>query len=222
MNVKKIFIILVVTILSFGASFGISWFVNSKKPLSPENVAQPIQASLETPAVKENNPLQPERAATRSLPERRLLNLIEDARNKVRDCKLREDQLDEYESQLEITKQSLSDDVKKLSNLYDQLSRQVLELKKQQQILDERIVEIKQDESERLKQLASVYDNMDETSSASIFINMITNNQLEDAAKIVFFMSDRKSAKVLAEITNEEPTVARILCTKIKNIKEES
>lgn len=226
--VKKLLIVFIVTIVSFAATFGAVWFANSKQDVTPQVSAQAQQAGTNpmtsiggnTEPVKKLELYNTETA--RSLPERRLQNLIEDARNKVRDVKTREDQLDEYEKQLEMTRESLSGDIERLSQLYEQLSRQILTLKQQKQMLDSRIVEIKQDESERLKQLAAVYDNMDEQSSANLFINMISNSQLDDAAKIVFFMSERKSAKVLAEITNKEPTIARVLCSKIKSIKEES
>lgn len=222
---KKIIIILVATIMSFGISFGAVWFTKSKQAVTPEAELPITSANTSTdiqPALEPQPTLQLQTAGpTRSLPERRLQNLIEDARNKISDYKNREDQLDDYQQQLEMTRQTLSEDITKLTTLYEELSQQILSLKQQEQNLNARIIEIKKDETKRLQQLAGVYDKMEEASSAKIFTNMMTNNQLDDAAKIIFFMSERKSAKVLAQMSNMEPTLARVLCTKIKHIKEQ-
>jgi flagellar motility protein MotE (MotC chaperone) len=49
---------------------------------------------------------------------------------------------------------------------------------------------------------------------------MCSNNQEEDAVKILRFMSERSAGKILTEMSDKE--MAARLCSKLKVIQEES
>lgn len=217
MSIKNIIIIAVAALLSFGAAFSAVWFTK-KQPAA--NTAALNQASI-LPTEPNNQDLIPKIKPFKSMPEKRLENLIDDVRNKIAEYNQRHKQLDEYESRLEMSRQTIKSDIDRLTALQEELSQAIITLKSQQQQLQSRIVQISQDESERLQQLAAVYDKMEETASAKILTDMMTNNQLNDAAKIVFFMSEKGSAKVLTELTKSEPALARVLSSKIKYISQE-
>jgi flagellar motility protein MotE (MotC chaperone) len=60
---------------------------------------------------------------------------------------------------------------------------------------------------------------MDPVRGGGILSGMAANKQLDDVAKILFYMSERTSAKMLAEITDK--VVAAQLTEKMQKIREE-
>jgi hypothetical protein len=71
---------------------------------------------------------------------------------------------------------------------------------------------------------------MDATSASEILSSMALGKtanggssrgaNLDDAVKILHFMQDRTKAKVLSELVNTEPTLAAMLCQKLKQVQE--
>jgi len=93
-------------------------------------------------------------------------------------------------------------------------------LKQQEENLKQSMVEITAAETTNMQRIAGRYDKMDVSQASKIIINMLSNNQLDDAAKIMYYMSDRTSGKLLGEIGNTKPQLAGVLCDQLKRIKE--
>jgi flagellar motility protein MotE (MotC chaperone) len=61
---------------------------------------------------------------------------------------------------------------------------------------------------------------MDTTQSAKILTTMASNNQIKDAVKILYYMSERNAGKLLGEIGTTRPDTASELSLQLKQIKE--
>ncbi len=79
--------------------------------------------------------------------------------------------------------------------------------------------------------IAATYDNMDSASASKIVVSMCSSqtqpgeidNQssgFDEAVKILYYMTDRTKAKLLAELTTSEPKLAAFLTQKLKRIVE--
>ena len=55
---------------------------------------------------------------------------------------------------------------------------------------------------------------------SKIMINMAAGNQLGDAVKILYYMGDRNSGKLLGEIGNTQPDLAGTLLQQLKRVKD--
>ena len=68
---------------------------------------------------------------------------------------------------------------------------------------------------------AEWYDKMDPESCAQIFLEKCKNQKEEDVANVLFYMSERSHAKVLAEMQKADPGAADKVTDRLKRIKEE-
>jgi len=152
--------------------------------------------------------------------EKQLQNLIYDIRQKMKEYKSREKELDLQEVRLRTARTSLQDDIDRLDNLRVQLTATVATLKQQETSLRNSMVEIGTVEKSNVQSIAGRYDKMDITQASKIMVNMVSNNQLDDAAKIIYYMSERTSGKLLGEIGNTKPEFAVILCNQLKRMSE--
>jgi hypothetical protein len=46
------------------------------------------------------------------------------------------------------------------------------------------------------------------------------DNNIDDAVKILYYMTERTKAKLLAELVNSEPSLAALLSQKLKTVAE--
>ena len=82
-------------------------------------------------------------------------------------------------------------------------------------------------EKENLLTLAATYDKMSSDSAGKILANMSkmaagsSSSNIDDAVKILHYMSERAKAKLLAELSVSEPKLAALFCHKLKQIVEE-
>lgn len=96
-------------------------------------------------------------------------------------------------------------------------------------------IEIDKNEQTNLLTLAATYDKMDVTSASKIVTNMCMSDESEkgqekkieessgsfdDAVKILYYMTERTKAKLLAELATSEPQLAAALSQRLKQIVE--
>ena len=151
------------------------------------------------------------------LEEKQLFELIKEVRQKVRDCQKRQEELDEQERRVQITRQLVERESQDLENLRVQVAASVARLKEAQADIEKTRTTIAKDEEVNLKRVATVYDKMEAVAATRILEGMCANKQESDAAKILHFMSERSVAKVLAEFTDKN--AAAKLCDQLKRIK---
>ena len=112
---KKIQVIILAGagIVSFAGAFGVTWFVKKSQPVLPETVAeQPQEDAGLTGQATGVGPTQARvsigsDALMRNMTEKQLQSLIYDIREKVKEYKSRENELDEQEERLEVARASL-------------------------------------------------------------------------------------------------------------------
>ena len=159
-------------------------------------------------------------AFTRGMTEKQLQSLIYDIREKMKEYKSREKDLDLQEERLRSARISLQEDIDRLDILRVQLTATVATLKQQETSLRNSLVEIETTEKSNIQSIAGRYDKMDITQASKIMVSMMSTNQLNDAAKIVYYMSERTSGKLLGEIGNTQPELAVVLCSQLKRMRE--
>lgn len=225
---KKIQIIILACagVVSFSGTFAVTWFLKKSKPALP--VSAIIEQTKADDTLVGPAGIRSMRASasagtdviTRGMTEKQLQNLIYDIRQKMKEYKSREKELDLQEERLRTARTNLQDDIDRLDNLRVQLTATVATLKQQEMSLRNGMVEIGTLEKSNIQSIASRYDKMDITQAGKIMVNMVSHNQLDDAAKIIYYMSERTSGKLLGEIGNTKPEFAVILCNQLKRMSE--
>jgi flagellar motility protein MotE (MotC chaperone) len=205
---KKLMIVVVVVLA--GAAFAGAFLLSRHLNMRPaEAKAAPAP---DAPAAQ--------KAAAPDVPrleEKQLFELIKEVRQKVRDCQKRQEELDEQERRVQITRQLVERESQDLENLRVQVAASVARLKEAQADIEKTRTTIAKDEEVNLKRVATVYDKMEAVAATRILEGMCANKQESDAAKILHFMSERSVAKVLAEFTDKN--AAAKLCDQLKRIK---
>jgi flagellar motility protein MotE (MotC chaperone) len=211
--VKKIQIIILAGagVVSFVGAFGVTWFLKKSKPALPvAAVSEQTEAGDTEVSSADIRPVRSlasggTDAYTRGMTEKQLQSLIYDIREKMKEYRSRENDLNLQEERLKSARASLQKDIDRLDSLRGQLTATVATLKQQEA---------------SLRNSLGRYDKMDITQASKIMVSMVSNNQLNDAAKIVYYMSERTSGKLLGEIGNTQPDLAVILCSQLKRIRE--
>ena len=101
-----------------------------------------------------------------------------------------------------------------------QLTATVATLKQQEASLRNSLLEIETTEKSNIQSIAGRYDKMEIPQASKIMVSMVSNYQLDVAAKIVYYMSERTSGKLLGEIGNTQPELAVVLCSQLKKMRE--
>lgn len=225
---KKIQIIILVGagVASFAGTFVVTLLAKKSEPALPVATVseQPeADATLVSPAG-----IHPTGALasggtdvlTRGMTEKQLQDLIYEIREKMKEYKSREKELELKEERLRTARTGLHEDIERLDNLRVQLTTTVATLKQQETSLRNSMVEIGTLEKSNIQSIAGRYDKMDISQASQIMVKMVSNNQLNDAAKIIYYMSERTSGKLLGEIGNQKPEFAVILCNQLKRMRE--
>ena len=92
------------------------------------------------------------------------------------------------------------------------------ETTKESKQLKKNIVEYQDQEKERIKQVASMYDTMEPANAAKILQTLTDSGSLDTAVKILASMRDRQAAKVLSELG--DPLLAAQLVDKLRGLKK--
>ena len=127
-------------------------------------------------------------------------------------------QFEQREKRIRIAEEQLKRQAQELENLRIRLVAPLTSLKEAQASLAQSRVVIEQQEKENLKRMATVYEKMDAAAGSRILMGMCASGQEDDAAKILYYMSQRSAAKLLGEMSDEK--LAAKLCEKMKRIKE--
>lgn len=223
---KKITILTISAgVVLFAVSLGVGWFISQKtKPQTPET-----QAKTETDSKREPELIDTSEKATdefsRNLSERELERLLVETKETLQEYKQKANKLEKRQARLNTTREMIEKDLAELDKLRFELSQASGDLKDRINRLKDLKIEINKSKRDNLVALASTYDSMDSASASDILANMTQlpgKNQegISDAIKILYFMSDRKRAKLLEKLSENEPELAAVFCNRLKFITE--
>jgi flagellar motility protein MotE (MotC chaperone) len=232
---KRIIITAAVGLISFAGAFLFAWLT---KP-APQDTGgvpdEPVLADYENelalPQPKASAATSVGLADSRTrdaMTDKQLKGLIYEVREKILEYDDKLEGLQVREQRLQVAQQMLKKDIAELNNLRVELASVVAGLKEQQELLRKSRLEVAEAEKSNLISMAAAYDKMDPASAGKILTNMsrtqdgrLGGNNLDDAVKILHYMSERTKAKLLAELVGSEPKLAAVLCQRLKQIVEE-
>jgi len=243
MSKKLILITAVLGLVSFAGAFAFKWFT---KPIPEDQIAEPEVSTSVTPEVTNDNLFQYKnntttgndsapKTMTRYMSEQQLKNLVNDLQNKMREYENKLQRLKVDEQRIELVQEMLKKDIEKLSNLQVELASTTANIKSERDKLLNSRLEIERTETNNLASIAATYDKMDATSASKIFANMCTvsepateqdgqankyDDSFNDAVKILYYMTDRTKAKLLAELATTKPDLAADISGRLKQITE--
>jgi flagellar motility protein MotE (MotC chaperone) len=237
--VKKIIIIAAVGLVSFTGAFVFAWLTCPSMQDHPAATEQSVPAgglSGQDTSVSDSMITEAGDSASgpmkKALTEQQLKNLIQEVREKMRQYDNRLQTLTVEERRLQMAQDMLKEDINNLNNLRVELASTVANLKSERDKLLKSRLEIDQAEKVNLASIAATYDKMDAGSAGKILANMCAAGQTQsgqssraegvydDAVKILHYMTERTKAKVLAEMATSEPTLAAVLCNRLKQVSE--
>ena len=230
---KKIILIVVIGTISFGATFTFSML--RLKAKAAEKSAQENAKAAEIKASKTADKQQatflgnstPQKNNEDAIQEKQLKKLIFNVREKITEYNHKTQSLTVKEERLKTTYKMIRKDLDDLNKLRMELASTVADLKQKQQQLENSMVEIEKVEQQNLVSIAATYDKMDSASAAVIMTNMSKvsdskkSSDIDDAVKILYYMTERTKAKVLAEMTKTQPEITALFCKKLKKIAVE-
>ena len=233
MNKKILLITLMTGLISFAGSFGLGWFTKKSPPAQQDEVDTMMSGEQDDFDADQGH------ATTRttgssfdnntkiSLPEKQLEELVFKVRLKIQEYENKIRNLSAREERLKVAHDLLKKDIENLNNLRTELDLIIVSLKEQQDKLEKSRITVAQTEKENLLLLAATYDKMSSDSAGKILSNMSkmaagsSSSNIDDAVKILHYMTERTKAKLLAELSISEPKLAALLCRKLKQIVEE-
>ncbi|MEJ5259270.1 MAG: hypothetical protein WHS88_03675 [Anaerohalosphaeraceae bacterium] len=222
MKKMQLLILIAAGIVCFATAFGVSWHLKKKRAALPQ---PPAAASAEAPAAAAPNPgpsylLAASEDYSPGLSERQLQNLMEELRARMQDYRTKEKQLAQEEQRIQMAHQTIQEEIDRLNQLRAKLAVLAQEIEQKQQQLQNSIVRIDALEQANFQRLAATYDKMDTTQAARILAAMAAGPQAADAVKILYYMSERTTAKVLGEIGAVQPELASAINLKLKRVEE--
>lgn len=222
-------------LVSFGGAFVFAWLT---KP-APESQSSRLNESMLAGHETELELPQPtagtmgtvglgDEKTRKAMTEKQLKSLIHEVREKIGDYDDQLQGLQVREQRLQVAQEMLKKDIDELNNLRVELASAVASLKEQQEQLRKSRVEVARAEKNNLISMAAAYDKMDAPSAGKILTNMsrtqdgrLGGSNLDDAVKILHYMSERTKAKLLAELVGSEPKLTAVFCQRLKQIVEE-
>lgn len=230
MNRKILILTVLMGVVLFGASFGVSWFMTQKEQAGAnENDETQTKAKADKQkklAMPENGSPEEPAGFGRELSEKELERLILEARETIKSYKEKCSRLEKQEARLNTTKELIERDIQELDKLRFELSQTSVALKEQINRLEKMKVEINESKQDNLAALAATYDHMEAGSASNILSNMAKlpgknkEQGINDAIKILYYMSDRTRAKLLEQLSENEPELAATFCNKLKFVTE--
>lgn len=242
MNKKLIIITAIAGLVSLSGTFAIG-FLTKGAPASQGSDESGL--NQETLIGQEAvNQLQPEAGTfsaigtggsktRKAMTEKQLESLVYEIRENIREYNKKLEGLEAWEQRLEVSQDMLKKDIETLNNLRIELASMVAHLKSEREKLLNSRIEIAQAEQTNLMSIAATYDKMDASSASKILVNMCASigqtqskvfgdksSNIDDAVKILYYMTERTKAKLLAELVASEPKLAAILCQRLKQIVE--
>lgn len=229
MKKKMIFIAAGAGVLGFAGMFSVAWFTKPKPQTQADNpavvAARNADAALEQmKAAGADEETFEISGSVKTLTGKQLKTLVYEVREKIEEYNTKLKDLGQREKRMQMAQETLRKDIEEMSSLRVELASAVSALKSEQENLMKSKVEIAKVEQENLKLMAATYDKMDAGSAGKIISNMIQTQRqgtgFDDAVKILYYMTERTKAKVLASIAETEPSVSAIVCQRLKQTIE--
>jgi flagellar motility protein MotE (MotC chaperone) len=240
MSKKLIIMIAAAGLISFTGAFVFAWLTKTAPVDQSDELNQPTVADTDSvgkpwlpqPEAGTMSTVVPTGSTIRqAMTEKRLKNLVFEMREKIQEYNNKLQAFELQEQRLQITRDALKKDIENLNNLQIELASTVAGLKEQRDKLLKTRVDIDNAEKTNLISIAATYDKMDSASAGKILTSMCTKQAqsadvggtgsgLNDAVKILYYMTERTKAKVLAELVTSEPQLASLLCRRLKQISE--
>jgi flagellar motility protein MotE (MotC chaperone) len=211
LNMKKIVILGVMAAASFAGAF---FLAGKGKPVEPSATTKPGAGEAEAPTG-------PAEVGVPVLgaKEKELDDLTKAFRERSEDIEKRQEKVLQRERRLAILQGQIKEQAAELEGLRMQLVTPLSRLKEAKDQLDRTRVVIATEEKANLKRVATIYETMDPIKSGQSMTEMCGANQEDDAARILYMMSERSAGKVLAELGDKG--LAAKLVMKIKKIREQ-
>ena len=156
-----------------------------------------------------------------TLEEKQIGSLIVDLKTTKKNYEDKLAQLKSKEERLEKTRLNIEADMERIRAVKAEIINTISELKLQKASLEKTITEVKAVEKDNLVKLAACYDKMETDKAAQTVFTMMENSQIEDAAKLIYYMSDRNAAKLIGEIASKNSEYAAQISEKLKRVKEQ-
>lgn len=227
MNKKLIIMAGIIGLVGFGGTFAFAWFTKQTPPIPVPNPATANAATeLNTEQLESGSasPSPLEISAKKSMTEKQLKGLIYEIRSKIIEYDQKIAGVELQEKRLAVAQETLQKDISHLNDLRVDLTSTVAKLKAEQDNLMKSKIEIAKIEKKNLNSIAATYDKMDAASAGTILTNIVQsqarNANPDDAVKILYYMTERTKAKVLASIAETEPGISAYFCQKLKRIIE--
>lgn len=238
MSKKLIIITASAGLVSFAGAFALGWFTapspsgDPGEQIQPEIVSvgavpempRPVAGTAGVIGVASDND-------RKAMTEKQLKNLVFEVREKVQEYDDKLQNLTVREQRLQRTQDTLKEDIQNLDNLRIELATIVADIKNERDKLLKTRLEVAQTEKSNLVLIAATYDKMDASSASKILLSMCTSQTqpgkidsqsrgFDEAVKILYYMTERTTAKLLAELTTGEPRLAAFLTQRLKQIVE--
>lgn len=238
MSKKLIIITASAGLVSFAGAFAMGWFTapspsgDPGEPIQPEIVSVGAVPEIPRPvAVTAGIIGVASDSERKAMTEKQLKNLVFEVREKVQEYADKLQSLTVREQRLQRTQDTLKEDIQNLDNLRIELATIVADIKSERDKLLKTKLEVAQTEKGNLVLLAATYDKMDASSASKILVSMCSSQTqpgkidsqsrgFDEAVKILYYMTERTTAKLLAELTTGEPRLAAILTQRLKQIVE--
>ncbi|MCF7976349.1 MAG: hypothetical protein K9N55_21205 [Phycisphaerae bacterium] len=229
MNKKLIFIAVGAGLVTFVAISASVYFLTPKAaPImaGDPNQLEALEASKTSQTDQSNMPdakslLSGGDYVRRNLTETQLKSLIFEARDNIKAYKNKLEDLKIREERLQMAQGVLRKDIEELSKLRIELASAVTTLKDEREKLEQSLIKVDENEVNNLQQLAAAYDKMDPLAAGKILLSMSqsqSGRSNDDAVKILFYMTERVKAEVLASIAETEPGISAYYCSELKQV----
>jgi len=236
---KKLIIITAAAgLVSFAGAFVFGWLTHPPLASRPEESGQPALVGVETvpefpqPGVGVIGAVgTASDREKKAMTEKQLKNLVFEVREKMQEYNDKLQSLEVWEQRLQMSQDTLKEDIKNLNDLRVELTLIVTSLKDERDKLLKSRLEVAQTEKDNLVLISATYDKMDVSSAGKIMISMCTSQTqpekvdsqgsgFDEAVKILYYMTERTKAKLLAEITAAEPKLAAFMTRRLKKVVE--
>ena len=238
MSKKLIIIPASAGLVSFAGAFAVGWFT---APSPSGDPGEPIQSEIVSVSTVPEMPHPVSGTAgvmgsasdseKKVMTEKQLKNLVFEVREKVQEYDDKLQNLTVREQRLQRTQDTLKEDIQNLNNLRIELATIVVDIKSERDKLLKTRLEVTQTEKGNLVLIAATYDKMDASSASKIMVSLCTSQTqpgkidsqsrgFDEAVKILYYMTERTTAKLLAELTTGEPRLAAFLTQRLKQIVE--
>jgi flagellar motility protein MotE (MotC chaperone) len=234
---KKLIIITAAAgLASFAGAFVLGWLTKAPSASRLDESGQPTLAGVETvpgfpqPGVGVIGAVgTASDREKKAMTEKQLKNLVFEVREKVQEYNDKLQGLGVREQRLQRAQDTLKEDIKNLNNLRIELTSIVANLKDERDKLLKSKLEVTKTEKDNLVLISATYDKMEASSAGKILISMCMSQTqpgkvdgqssgFDEAVKILYYMTERTKAKLLAELTNTEPKLAAFLTQRLKQI----